>query len=109
MSKAKLVLSYKARQGKLLIEMVLWQLPKATADRPHGIKYRLYLGREGRTLVRYDNETGKGDHRHVGPDEAEQPYGFTSVGQLIADFRAECIATGWRWTDEADSSGSDQL
>ncbi|MGH8632900.1 MAG: toxin-antitoxin system TumE family protein [Burkholderiales bacterium] len=59
MSKAELLLSYKARQGKLLIEMVLWQLPMATADRPHGIKYRLYLGREGKTLVRYDNEAAR--------------------------------------------------
>lgn len=55
MGKARLVPSYKARQGKLLIEMVLWQLPQATPDRPHGIKYRLYLGRESRNLVRYDD------------------------------------------------------
>ena len=109
MSKARLLLGYKARQGKLVIEMVLWQLPKATPDRPHGIKYRLYLGRESKNLVRYDNETGKGDHRHVGPDEAEGPYVFTTIGQLIADFRAECISFGWRWEDEADSRGSDEL
>ncbi len=56
--------------------MVLWQLPRATKDRPHGIKYRLYLGRAGQALVRYDNETGKGDHRHVGIDEAQVPYEF---------------------------------
>ncbi|MGH8524670.1 MAG: toxin-antitoxin system TumE family protein, partial [Gammaproteobacteria bacterium] len=30
------------------------------------LKYRLYCGRGGRCLVRYDNETGKGDHRHYG-------------------------------------------
>jgi hypothetical protein len=60
MGKAKLLLSHKARQGRLMIEMVLWQLPAATPERPHGIKYRLYLGRDNETLVRYDNETGKG-------------------------------------------------
>ena len=103
MGKARLLLSYKARQGRLMIEMVLWQLPKATPDRPHGIKYRLYLGRDSKTLVRYDNETGKGDHRHLGPDETEQPYAFTTVEQLIADFRAACTSFDWRWTDETDS------
>jgi hypothetical protein len=82
---------------------VLWQLPEATADRPHGVKYRLYLGREGKARVRYDNETGKGDHRHVGPGEAEQPYAFTTVEQLLKDFLAECELLGWRKGDEADS------
>lgn len=109
MIKARLLLSYKARQEKLTLEMVLWQLPRATADRPHGLKYRLYLGSGGKTLIRYDNETGKGDHRHVGVDESEQPYGFTTIEQLIADFRAECVALGWRWTDEDDSRGSGEL
>ena len=103
MVKAQLLFGYNARQGGLMMEMVLWQLPEATADRPHGVKYRLYLGQEGKTLVRYDNETGKGDHRHVGPSEAEQPYAFTTVEQLLKDFLAECELLGWRKGDEADS------
>ncbi|HSW83848.1 MAG TPA: DUF6516 family protein [Usitatibacter sp.] len=79
--------------------MVLWQLPRTTRDRPHGIKYRLYLGRDGRTLVRYDNEAGKGDHRHVGADEAEMPYCFSSIDRLLEDFRLECEQLGWRWDE----------
>lgn len=71
-----------------IIEMVLWQLPKKTADRPHGIKYRLYYGSaEGRCLVRYDNETGKGDHRH--DQEREFPYTFVDVETLMSDFLAD--------------------
>jgi hypothetical protein len=71
-----------------IIEMVLWQLPKKTADRPHGIKYRLYYGSaEGRCLVRYDNETGKGDHRH--DQEREYPYTFVDVETLMSDFLAD--------------------
>ena len=102
MVEAQLLFSYEARQGALSMEMVVWQLPETTADRPHGIEYRLYLGREGKTLVRYDNEAGKGDHRHVGPDEAEEPYAFTSVERLLEDFLAECESLGWREDDEAD-------
>lgn len=51
------------------------------------VKYRLYAGRDGRSLVRYDNERGKGDHKHVGQEQV--PYQFTSVKQLLADFTAD--------------------
>ncbi len=76
--------------------MVLWKLPRPTTDRPHGLKYRLYIGRAGRTLVRYDNEVGKGNHRHVGSDEVQEPYDFSSVEKLLSDFREECTRLGWR-------------
>jgi hypothetical protein len=69
-------------------EMVLWQLPKPTKDRPHGLKYRLYYGlADGTCMVRYDNETGKGDHRHY--NVREEPYPFKDVDALVADFLAD--------------------
>lgn len=37
--------------------------------------------------ARYDNETGKGDHRHL--FGAETSYQFHSPDQLIADFQAD--------------------
>lgn len=68
-----------------ILEMVLWKLPKTTPDRPHGIKYRLYYGlADGICVIRYDNETGKGDHRHYG--DREEAYQFTDVETLVADF-----------------------
>jgi Family of unknown function (DUF6516) len=70
-----------------LREMVLWQVPR-TADQPSGLKYRLYYeDSEGNCLVRYDNERGKGDHRH-GIDR-EAPYQFIDVDALVADFLAD--------------------
>ena len=51
-----------------------------------GSKFSLYCGKEGKTIVRYDNETGKGAHRHIGPDEAESAYDFVSLVQLPQDF-----------------------
>ena len=69
-------------------EMVLWQLPRKTPDRPDGLKYRLYYGLvDGRCLVRFDNESGKGDHKHVGSQE--ERYQFIDVETLVADFLAE--------------------
>jgi hypothetical protein len=69
-----------------VVQRKIWQLPEPTSACPHGIKYRLYCGKHGKTIVRYDNETGKGDHRHVGPDEIESAYQFVSLVQLLADF-----------------------
>ncbi|MGZ8218260.1 toxin-antitoxin system TumE family protein [Methylomagnum sp.] len=91
--KAKLLLGTKTvlADGRL-IQRLIWQLPAATTERPHGLKYRLYCGRHGTTIVRYDNEQGKGDHKHIGPDEQEVPYRFESLTKLLADF-AEDIET----------------
>ena len=69
-------------------EMVLWQLPEKTSDKPHGLKYRLYYGlKDGTCLVRYDNESGKGDHKHI--LGREQPFQFKDVETLVADFLEE--------------------
>ena len=69
-------------------EMILWQLPHKTPDRTHGLKYRLYYGLDdGTSLVRFDNESGKGDHKHVGSQE--DSYRFIDVEKLVADFLAE--------------------
>lgn len=46
-------------------------------------------GRRVNALVRYDNETGKGDHVHDGDDE--RPYRFVSFEQLISDFEADVL------------------
>lgn len=75
-----------------VIEIVIWRLPQATADRPHGLKYRLYYGRRGVCVVRYDNETGKGDHRHVGGRETS--YEFRSIEQLRRDFERDMKTAG---------------
>jgi hypothetical protein len=99
MVRAALLFHYKARQGRLILEMILWKLPAISEERPHGIKYRLYLGRGGSNLLRYDNEAGKGDHRHVGPEEVEEERTFSTMEELLAEFRTECERLGWRWDE----------
>ena len=39
---------------------------------------------EGVRVVGYDNERGKGDHRHLG--DIESPYQFVNVETLLVDF-----------------------
>ena len=68
-------------------EMNIWRLPETDAERPHNLKYRLFYGYRDTCLVRYDNERGKGDHRHYG--EREEQYKWVSVKALVADFRAD--------------------
>lgn len=67
-------------------EMVIWRLPDRDTERPHGLKYRLYYGTaDGTCMVRYDNEVGKGDHRHF-LDE-EKMYLFKNIECLVNDFQ----------------------
>ncbi len=70
-----------------IVEMTIWQLPKSSSERPHGLKYSLFYGRDGLRIVGYDNERGKSDHKHVG--EMETRYRFVSVEKLVADFLAD--------------------
>ncbi|HEX3991828.1 MAG TPA: DUF6516 family protein, partial [Acetobacteraceae bacterium] len=67
-----------------LIEMKLWQVPNPVRGSKHEFRYSLFYGREGRRLVGYDNEAGKGDHRHYGA--IEEAYFLTTPERLIADF-----------------------
>lgn len=70
--------------------MRLWLVPSAVPGSKHSFKYSLYYGRHGKRLVGYDNEAGKGDHRHYG--DREEVYRFTSPEQLMADFLADVQA-----------------
>ena len=67
--------------------MTIWQLPQATLERPHGLKYSLFYGRDGERIVGYDNERGKGDHKHL--LDVETRYKFVSVEKMVADFLAD--------------------
>src|SRR4051794_40123394 len=75
-------------------ELVLWQVPNPVAGSVHEYKYRLAYVVKGVCVLRYDNEAGKGDHRHFGSTEAA--YRFTTPEQLIADFQRDIA----RWNDE---------
>jgi hypothetical protein len=69
---------------RAIAEMRIWQLPEPDSKRPHGLKYSLYYGCNGKRIVGYDNERGKRDHRHY--RDREEPYAFTTVEKMVADF-----------------------
>ena len=53
MGKATLILDTKTvlQDGRIL-QRKIWQLPQAEPGRPHWLKYRLYCGKDGKTIVR---------------------------------------------------------
>lgn len=70
-----------------IAEARIWIVPDRVPGSEHWLKYSLFYGGANGRLVGYDNEAGKGDHRHYG--DLEEPYAFTTVEQLVTDFLAD--------------------
>jgi hypothetical protein len=70
-----------------IVEMTIWRVPEPVSGSAHAFKYSLFYGFQGKRLVGYDNERGKGDHRHIAGREAR--YAFSSVEQLVSDFLSD--------------------
>jgi nitrate/nitrite-specific signal transduction histidine kinase len=75
-------------------ELILWHLPTPVEGSLHMFKYRLAYVVSGKCVLRYDNESGKGDHRHYNGEESV--YAFTTPEQVIADFQKDIA----RWNHE---------
>ncbi len=73
-----------------LVEMVVWRVPRPVPPASHGFKYRLAYVVGGKRVLGYDNERGKGDHRHV--EDREEVLSFTSIDEVVARFVAEVEA-----------------
>jgi hypothetical protein len=89
MSRATPVLREKVidEHGNIL-ELVIWRVPP-TSGNPSGVRYRLAFVRRGeeKPAVLYDNHSSKGHHRHV--EGVEEPYSFSDIDELLADFRTD--------------------
>lgn len=68
-------------------ELIIWRLPRPAPGSTHNYKYRLAFIVAGECVLRYDNEAGKGDHRHT--PTRELSYAFESPEKLVADFLRE--------------------
>ncbi|WP_305562224.1 DUF6516 family protein [Polaromonas sp.] len=84
MPEAELLLKTRSVHGGGIVEMVVWRVPEPVPPSEHAFKYRLVFVRDGKRVVGYDNERGKGDHKHLG--QAELPYKFVDIETLMADF-----------------------
>jgi uncharacterized protein DUF6516 len=68
-------------------DIVIWQLQRPVPSSTHRFKYRLAFVVNEVCVLRFDNEAGKGDHKHLGAEQV--PYAFTTLEQLVADFWSE--------------------
>ena len=76
------------------VEVVVWRIAQPVPPSRHSFKYRLAYVVSGQCVVLYDNERGKGDHRHFGVKQ--RPDRFLSPDQLMADFIVDIA----RWNHE---------
>lgn len=85
MAKAEKLLEVRTElEDGYILSMRLWRVPGPVPPAAHSFKYSLFYGRPGERLVLFDNERGKGDHKHI--REVETPYRFTTPERLIEDF-----------------------
>lgn len=79
-------------------DLVLWRLPKTGKGSVHAYKYRLTCIVQGQCVLRYDNESGKGDHQH--PGSLEERYVLTNPERLVEGFQRDIA----RWNHENPDS-----
>ena len=73
--------------NRAFVEITIWKLAKPLDGSAHLYKCRLTHVVDEACVLRFDNEAGKGDHKHL--HEIEVPYQFTDLDALQADFWAE--------------------
>lgn len=92
MAKARLPLHERVVLDEtVFVEIKVWQVPRAVRGSAHELKHSLALVAEGTCVLRYDNEAGKGDHRHLAGGR-EMPYRFRGQDALVADFWSDVDA-----------------
>jgi Family of unknown function (DUF6516) len=69
---------------RAFVELVVWHLPAPVRGSAHRLKYRLAYVANRQCVIRFDNEAGKGDHKHI--DDKQQPYAFVNLEQTQDDF-----------------------
>lgn len=89
--KARLLLGERHQvRADAFVDLRVWQVRQPVRGSAHRFKYAWAYVVSGECVLRYDNEAGKGDHRHTA--DGETRYRFTTPEQLLADF--------WRDVDQ---------
>lgn len=85
MAKATLIRKLRSYvRDSVFVEVLVWRVPIAVRGSRHAVKYSMALVANGVCVLRYDNEAGKGDHKHIGT--TEMPYAFSGIDVLMTDF-----------------------
>ncbi|CAI1830584.1 MULTISPECIES: toxin-antitoxin system TumE family protein [Serratia] len=76
--------------GTDYIRVVIWEVDPSVLGSEHKFKYSFAYVASGVCVMRYDNERGKGDHKHIGDREISTD--FVTIEQLLEDFINEVMA-----------------
>jgi hypothetical protein len=90
--KAKLVRNARIDIHGGFADVLIWEVPQPVCGSTHSYKYSLAYVVDDVCVLRYDNEAGKGDHKHI--NDREVSYTFTTLDQLVDDFRADIAEIG---------------
>jgi len=71
----------------MFVEIIAWKVPQPVRGNSHFYKYSFALVVENKCVLRYDNEAGKGDHKHIG--RREEPIIFADLKTLRRAFFAD--------------------
>lgn len=94
---AQPLIHFKKRIADNLVkEIKVWRLPEPLAGSAHIYKYSLALIADGTCILRYDNERGKGDHKHL--KNLETPIEWSGLDALLAEFDRD--VQRWRQAHE---------
>jgi len=83
------VLNDKKAFGAGFVQLVVWQVREPVPASAHRFKYRLVYFVDGERVVGYDNERGKGDHKHIRGQE--YTYLFRDIPSLLDDFWQDVV------------------
>ena len=89
-AEAKLVLPTPNTLYGGLVEMVVWSVPEPVPPSSQRCRYRLVFIRDGRRVVGYDNQRGKGDQKHLQSRQSNIKLG--DIASLMRDFLADVVA-----------------
>ena len=85
--KAKLIQSEKTVfEDGAIRQVKIWLVPEPVPPSLHRFKYSLVYVVRGVRVIGFDNERGKGDHRHL--HGIETPLKFHGIAELLSDFRS---------------------
>ena len=78
----KKLLNHQSGLETAIAEIKVWKVPRS--EHEEGIKYSLFLVRDGTVVIGFDNHKPKGPHFHIWPNEFK--YEFISHERLLNDF-----------------------
>jgi Family of unknown function (DUF6516) len=76
------------------VEVVICEVPAPISPSTRPFQYQLAYSVDDRCVLRYDNEPGKGGHRHW--ETTQEPCVFVTPDRLMSDFEADVA----KWNHE---------